>query len=296
MRYWLAMLIGLFGAVNAHAALRTETVEYHDGDTVLEGYLAYDDALQGKRPGILVVHEWKGLGSYAKRRADQLAQLGYVAFAVDMYGKGVRAADHTEAGKLSGIYRNDRQLMRRRIQAGLEWLKAEEHVDTTRLGAIGYCFGGTTVLELARSGASVLGVVSFHGGLGTSSPAAPEQVHAKVLVLHGADDSFVSQEEVAAFEQEMQAAGADYRGIQYEGAVHSFTVPEAGNDPSQGMAYNPEADQKSWEEMKAFFKTLFQESDLQNAKSGASYRGAWHLSFSWLTPGYSCCARNLNSG
>lgn len=257
-RRWLAvMTIAVLWAGQAQAAVHTEPIEYQHGDVLLEGYLAYDDATKIKQPGVLVVHEWKGLNEYAKQRAEQLALLGYVAFAVDMYGKGVRARDHEDAAKLSGIYRKDRQLMRGRIQAALDVLKQQEQVDPERIAAIGYCFGGTTVLELARSGADVLGVVSFHGGLDTPNPGDAKQIKGKVLVLHGADDSFVTPEQLAAFEQEMQQAGVDYRLVQYPGAVHSFTVREAGNDPSTGMAYDPEADQQSWEAMKAFFQELF---------------------------------------
>ena len=248
----------------AQAQVHAEPLEYRHGDAVLEGYLAYDDSIAGPRPGVLVVHEWKGLNDYAKRRAEQLAQLGYVAFAVDMYGKGVRAKDHAEAAKLSGIYRSDRQLMRGRIQAALDVLRGLERVDAQRIAAIGYCFGGTTVLELARSGADILGVVSFHGGLDTPTPAQAGQVHARILVLHGANDPWVTQEHVAGFTQEMQAAGARYTVIQYEGAVHAFTVPEAGNDPSTGMAYNKTADRRSWEAMQAFLSEVFAASEVSN--------------------------------
>ena len=250
---WVALLLfGALGATPVDAALQSRTVEYTHGQTLLEGYLAYDDGAQGKRPGVLVVHEWKGLNDYAKRRANQLAELGYVVFAVDMYGKGKRASDHTEAAELSGAYRNDRRLMRARIRAALDWLTQQPQVDASRIAAIGYCFGGMTVLELARSGADVRGVVSFHGGLDTPNPADAKQIKGKVLVLHGANDGFVTHDQVQAFEQEMQQAGVSYRLIQYPGAVHSFTVPEAGSDPSTGMAYNPEADRQSWAEMKAF--------------------------------------------
>ena len=259
--FLLALALGW--AIPAQAAVRTETVEYRQGETVLEGHLAYDDATQIQRPGVLVVHEWKGLNDYAKRRAEQLAGLGYVALAVDMYGKGVRAQTHDEAAKLSGAYRNDRPLMRRRILAGLEELKRHPQVDPVRIAAIGYCFGGTAVLELARSGADVAGVVTFHGGLSNPAPEDARNITGKVLVLHGADDKFVSPEEVDAFKNEMDAAGADYTFIAYPGAVHGFTVPSAGNDPSAGMAYNVEADQKSWEAMRDFFSRLFQESELK---------------------------------
>jgi len=245
-----------FGA-DVRADVKLEAVDYRHGEVQLQGFVAYDDGFQGPRPGILVVHEWMGLGEYAKQRATQLAQLGFVAFAADMYGKGVYAKDHQEAGQLAGTIRNDRTLMRGRIQAALEVLKNNPRVDIQKLGAIGYCFGGTSVLELARSGAEVDGVVSFNGALGTPMPAKPGAVKAKVLVCHGAADTFVSQEEVAGFEQEMREAGVEYRLVQYPGAVHSFTVKEAGRDPSKGMAYNDEADRQSWNEMLHFFQALW---------------------------------------
>ena len=264
MKPLLTLLVALVWTVEVQAAVQTSVVEYTHGDTTLEGFLAYDDAIQGKRPGVLVVHEWKGLNKYAKRRAVQLAELGYIAFAADMYGKGVRAKNHTEAAQLSGIYRKDRQLMRARITAALEVLRRNELTDPERIAAIGYCFGGTTVLELARSGADLVGVVTFHGGLDTPNPADAKSIKCKILVLHGADDHFVTPEQVAAFEEEMRQAGVNYRLIKYPGAVHSFTVPEAGNDPSTGMAYNEAADKASWEAMKAFFREVFGESETKN--------------------------------
>ena len=257
-------LAAVVWAGKSDAAVHTETVGYHHGDAVLEGLLAYDDASQAKRPGVLVVHEWMGLGDYAKRRAQQLAELGYVAFAADMYGKGVRAKDHAEAAQLAGVYRNDRALMRARILAALEELSKHPLVDPSRIAAIGYCFGGTTVLELARSGADVVGVVSFHGALDTPKPQDAKNIKGRVLILHGANDPFVKKEQVAAFEEEMRQAKIDYRLIVYEGAVHSFTVPGAGNDPSNGMAYNADADRRSWEAMKVFLSELFQEPPLKH--------------------------------
>ena len=256
LRHFLALCVVLLCSVEAQAAVKTEMVQYRHGDTILEGVLAYDDLPSAPRPGVLVVHEWKGLGEYATRRAEQLAQLGYVAFAVDMYGKGVRAKDHTEAAALSGIYRNDRGLMRGRILAALETLQKNPLVDRERIAAIGYCFGGTTVLELARSGADVLGVASFHGALDTPNPEDAEQIKGKVLVLQGGSDPY-TRDQVPAFEQEMKQAGADYRLIIYEGAVHSFTVPEAGNDKSTGAAYDEDADKRSWEALREFLKGLF---------------------------------------
>lgn len=253
----LAVVVIVGGPVGTAAHVTTQAVEYRDGETVLEGYLAYDEHMEGKQPGVLVVHEWKGLNDYAKGRAEQLAGLGYVAFAVDMYGKGVYAKDHTEAGQLSGAFRNDRQLMRRRIQAALDVLKQRPMVDPQRIAAIGFCFGGTTVLELARSGAPVIGVISVHGALNTPNPQDAQNITGRVLVLHGTADTFVSQDEVAAFEQEMEQARVDYDVIQYDGAVHSFTVPEAGNDPSKGTAYHPEAAAQAWEEIERFLGELF---------------------------------------
>lgn len=246
----------LLQAAAACAAVQGETVEYRHGDAVLEGYIAYDDSSEEKRPGILVVHEWKGPGEYSQRRARQLAELGYIAFAVDMYGKGVRPQTHEEAAKVSGIYREDRALMRERVKAALEVLKKHPLADDSRLGAIGYCFGGTTVLELARSGEDIKGVVSFHGGLSTPTPAGKD-IKAEVLVLHGANDTYISREDVEAFRKEMENSGARWTMKEYPGAVHSFTVEEAGNDVSKGAAYDPAADKASWDEMKAFFDRLF---------------------------------------
>jgi len=255
---WVMACSLVVGPMQAHAALHTQTVEYRDGETVLEGYLAYDDISDAKRPGILVVHEWMGLGPYVKHRAEQLAELGYVAFAADIYGKGVRVKDQKEAAELAGYYRGDRPLLRARVEAGLDVLKRHPLVDTKRLAAIGYCFGGTAALELARAGAPLQGVVSFHGGLDTPTPQDAVHIKARILVLRGADDPFVPPDQVAAFEKEMQDAIVDYRIVTYPGAVHSFTLPDAGNDPSKGAAYNPEADRQSWAEMKQFFATIFQ--------------------------------------
>jgi dienelactone hydrolase len=244
-------------AFSAEARVNTETVAYRDGDTILEGFLAYDDAVKGKRPGVVVVHEWWGLNDYAKGRAEELANLGYVAFAIDMYGKGVRAKTAEEAGKLAGIYRSDRKLMRRRAAAGLEVLKKYPLTDTNRIAAIGYCFGGGVVLERARGGADVAGVVSFHGNLDNPNPADAKDIRASVLVLHGADDPFVKQEQVDAFWDEMKKTSADWQVNIYSGAVHSFTNPASGNDPSKGLAYNEKAARRAWSAMKLFFGEIF---------------------------------------
>jgi dienelactone hydrolase len=242
----------------AFAAIKTEMIEYKEGDTTLEGFLAYDDSIVSKRPGILIVHQWKGVGDYEKKRAEMLAKLGYVAFAADIYGKGVRPATMQEAGAMAGKYKNDRPLLRKRVRAGLDQLRKAKNVDSSHVAAMGYCFGGTTVLELARSGADVRGVVSFHGGLSTPTPEDAKNIKAKVLALHGADDPNVPPPEVQAFEEEMRKAKVDWQLVSYGGAVHSFTDWNAGNDNSRGAAYNEKADKRSWEAMKSFFSELFQ--------------------------------------
>ncbi len=242
---------------NAWCEIKSIPVEYKQGDTVLEGFLAYDDAQAAqKRPGVIIVHEWKGLNEYAKTRARKLAELGYVAFAADIYGKGVRPATGEEAGKIAGVYKNDRELTRKRAKAALDYLSQDEHVDSFKIAAIGYCFGGMVVLEMARAGFPLSGVVTFHGSLSPKLPPAGA-VKSKLLVLHGALDPFVKPEEVAQFKAEMKKANADMRFISYEGAVHSFTNPESGDDPTKGVAYNAKADEASWEEMKKFFSEIF---------------------------------------
>jgi len=262
MRYITLPLIcsifALFTGLNsASAGIRTQDVEYTQGGIVLEGYLAYDDGIKGKRPGVLVVHDWTGLGPYVKMRCDQLAKLGYIAFAADIYGKGVRPATHEEAGKVSGMYVKDRALMRARVKAGLDELMKNKLTDSSRIAAIGYCFGGTAVLELARSGADIAGIVTFHGMLANPNPDNAKNFRTKLLVQQGADDPFVDRKQLDAFIDEMRKTKADWRIIIYGGAVHSFTVPEAGSDPSKGMAYNESADRRSWQAMMDFFGEIF---------------------------------------
>jgi len=241
----------------ARGEIVTKTIEYKQGDTTLEGFVAYDNSIKTARPGVLIVHQWKGLGDYEKMRARMLAEMGYVAFACDIYGKGIRPASMQEAGAQAGKYKNDRALLRKRVQAGLETLLKQEGVDRKRVAAIGYCFGGTTALELGRSGADIQGVVSFHGGLSTPTPEDAKNIKAKILACHGADDPNVPPPEVAAFEKEMRDAKVDWQLIAYGNAVHAFTDKSAGNDNSKGAAYNEEADRRSWHAMKDFFAEIF---------------------------------------
>ena len=257
MRNRLLPIIVIMATLNARGEVVSKPVEYKQGDTVLEGLSVYDDAIQGKRPAVLVVHQWKGLGDYEKKRAEMLARLGYNVLAADIYGKGIRPQTPQAAGAEAGKYKNDPALLRARVRAASEVLARHELTDPKRMAAIGYCFGGTAVLELARSGADIAGVVSFHGGLSTPSPADGKNIKAKVLALHGADDPHVSPKEVAAFEDEMRQGGVDWQLIAYGGAVHAFTDWNAGTDNSKGAAYNERADRRSWEAMKQFFAELF---------------------------------------
>jgi dienelactone hydrolase len=257
MKRFIGMVAGLALAATAQAALHTETVEYKHGDTTLKGYLAYDDAVKGKRAGVLVVHEWWGLNDYAKHRAEMLAQLGYIAFAADMYGDGFNTASPEEAGKHAGQFQSNRSLARERLTIALDVLRKNKLCDSKRIAAIGYCFGGMCVLELARSGADIAGVVSFHGSLNTPNLADAKSIKCKVLVCHGANDGFESPEEVAGFQKEMRDANVDWQMNIYGGAVHSFTNPESDKFGIPGVGYNQRAEKRSWEAMKLFFAEIF---------------------------------------
>ncbi|RNI32049.1 dienelactone hydrolase family protein [Rufibacter immobilis] len=257
-KHYFLLILFLMAHLSTQAQqIKTQLVEYKEGTTTLEGFMAYDASKKGKRPAVLVVHEWTGINDYTKKRCEQLAQMGYVAFAADIYGKGIRPQSSQQAGAEAGKYKNNVPLLRSRVAAALAQLKKQPNVDASKVAAIGYCFGGTTVLELARSGADVAGVVSFHGGLGTPNPADAANIKAKVLVAHGAVDPFVPKAELDGFLKEMNDANVDYQFIAYSNAVHSFTNPEAGNDNSKGAAYNAAADRRSWEAMKQFFAEIF---------------------------------------
>ena len=256
MKQTVIVLAILVLASAARAGLVGRAVEYSQGGAALEGYLVYDDAVQGKRPGVLVVPEWWGLNDYARKRADDLACLGYVAFAADMYGKGVVTTDAKKAAELSAPFRGT-PLMRERAKAGYDVLAKHELVDPERTAAIGFCFGGTTVLELAYGGAPLAGVVSFHGNLPAPKPEDLPNIKASILVCHGADDFFVAPEDIDAFQKAMREARADWQMVSYGGAVHSFTNPDAGKAGIQGVAYNEKAALRSWRHMEAFFDEIF---------------------------------------
>jgi dienelactone hydrolase len=243
-------------SISGHAALHTETVEYRADKVVLNGYLAYNDSVDGQRPGVLVVHEWTGLGEHPKNSARKLAELGYIALAVDMYGGGKVTEDTKEAAALSSHIKKNPDLARARFTAAMDFLKNHRVCDPDRIAAIGYCFGGTVVLEMARSGVDLDGVVSFHGGLKSALPENKRTIKAKILVCHGADDPHVPAEEVAAFQEEMRQAGADWQFNAYGGAVHSFTNPAAD---SESARYNADAARRSWEAMKIFCREIFGE-------------------------------------
>lgn len=243
----------------AGPSLTEKTVEYKDGDQAYEGFLAMPKAVNKQGlPGVLIVHNWMGVSDETKSKARELAKLGYIAFAVDVYGKGIRPKNAEEASKLATQYRgSDRTEFRKRLNLGLKQLQQIQGVDPQRLGAMGYCFGGTGAVELARSGAALKGVVLFHAGLDSPTPADGKNIRGKLLALHGADDPYVPAKDLAAFEEEMRSNKVDWQLVKYGNAVHSFTEKSAGNDNSKGAAYNADADRRSWAAMERFWKEVF---------------------------------------
>lgn len=254
----LAMAAGampLFAAV-ASAEVHTKEVEYRQGDTVLRGFIAWNDAAKGARPGVLVVHEWWGHNEHARNQARRLAEAGYVGFALDLYGKGKVATHPKDAEAFMTEATKDPVALAEKFHAALAQLKQDPHVDPGKIAAIGYCFGGAVVLGRARAGADLAAVVSFHGVLATTTPAEKGRVKARVLVLTGADDPMIPPDQVAAFEQEMTSAGATFWVVSYPGAKHSFTNPDADKRGLDALAYHAEADQQSWAAMLALFKEV----------------------------------------
>ncbi len=264
-RLWLvmagfAMLVAAVGSDASASTIEGKTVEYMAGQDHMKGYLAYDASAQGKRPGVLVVPEWWGVTDYARTRARMLAGLGYTAFVVDMYGQGRQANNPDEAQKLSSeVMKNFNTTGKTRFMAALDELKKQPTVNPDRIAAIGYCFGGGVVLNMARQGADLKGVVSFHGNLTPVTPAKPGEVRAKILVLHGEADTIAPPKQIAAFKEEMNKAGADYRVVTYPGAKHSFTNPEADQYAKRfnmPVGYNAKADKESWGEMRKFLQQV----------------------------------------
>jgi dienelactone hydrolase len=250
--FWSVLLLGLLAAT-ACAEVQTKTIEYQHDGTVFRGYLAWDEAIEGQRPGVLVVHEWWGLNDYARQRARQLAELGYVAFAADMYGEG-KTVDHPqEAGQMAAQVRANVQQWRGRATEALSVLKSQPHCDPERLAVIGYCFGGSTALQLAYSGADIDAVATFHAALPAPTPAEAQQIKAQLLINHGADDPFIAQDAIDTFRKTLDQAQARYEFVSYPGARHSFTVPSADAVGSEGMKYDESADKQSWNKMKTLF-------------------------------------------
>jgi dienelactone hydrolase len=261
MKYFLLLLVLLFSRF-AQAALHEENVDYKAGDTALKGYLVWDDSKGDKQPGVLVVHEWWGLNDYARQRARMLASLGYTALAVDMYGDGKTSEHASEASGFVKSVVEHEELGKQRFLAARDLLAKQPGVDAGKIAAIGYCFGGSVVLNMARIGVDLAAAVSFHGNLVTKTPAEPGKVKAQVLVLNGADDSFITVESIANFEREMQQAGVKYQFINYPGAIHGFTSPESdrlGKANNIPIAYNAKADKESWAAMLQLFQEVFKQ-------------------------------------
>ena len=238
----------------------TNRIEYPVGDTSHQGYLAYDDEMAATQPGVVIVHEWWGLNEYMVRRAHMFAELGFVALAIDMYGDGQVATSPDQAGTLMNGVLDDMDTGTAALRAGYDLLLAQAGVDAERTAAIGYCFGGAMVLQMARIGLALSAVASFHGALGSFHTAAPGGIRAKILVSHGADDSMVTMDDLEGFKQEMDAAQADYEVLLLEGAKHGFSNPQAdvnGEKYGIDLGYQQQADEQSWAAMQALFAHVF---------------------------------------
>jgi len=259
MKNFIISLLFAF-STTAHAMLVEQEIDYKAGNTTLKGFIVYDDAQKGKRPGVLVVHEWWGHNAYVRERARMLAKLGYVAFALDMYGDGKVATHPDDAKKFYNEIMQNMPLAKARFLASLKTLKNVNITDTDKIAAIGYCFGGAIVLQMAREGVNLDGVVSFHGSLSSPAPAQPGTVKAKILVAHGGTDPFIPATDITGFIDEMNKAGTDYQLEIYGEATHAFTNPNAtkvGEKFGLPLKYNQQADDASWAEMQRFFARIF---------------------------------------
>lgn len=244
----------------SHAEIKTKKITYQHAGTELEGVLAWDDSKSSPRPGILVVHEWWGLNDYAKSRAKQLAEMGYVAFALDMYGQGKVTNHPAQAGEWAGQIRENTDAWKARALAGLEILKQQPYVDNSKLAAIGYCFGGSTVLQLGYANVGLKGVASFHGAL-TPPSEEGDDIATKILICHGANDAFISEDSAQTIRQALTKRNADWQMIYYANARHGFTNPNAGDYGLDNLKYDKAADERSWEAMDEFFEELFEDDD-----------------------------------
>jgi len=249
------LVVVALGAM-AEAKVFTEEVSYEHDQVRLIGYLAYDDALKEKRPGVLVVHEWWGLNEYAKKRARQLAGMGYVAFAVDMYGEGKVTTHPEQAGEWTKMITGNVSGWQERANAGLEVMRKDPRVDPERIAAIGYCFGGATVQQMAYSGADLRGVASFHGSPLPVQEEQVKRVKAKILFLHGASDPLIKEAQIQSYVEAMNKSGLDWQMVFYGGAKHSFTNPDADKAGMEALKYHASADKRSWEHMKVFFEEV----------------------------------------
>ena len=250
-------IISIMISSGVSAKIVSETIEYKDGDVPLKGEIYYDDAIEGKRPGVLVVHEWWGLNDYARKRAEMLAAMGYVAFAADMYGDNKVTTHAKDAKGWMQQITSNVGAWQNRANLGLEVLKNHKLTDNDKTAAIGYCFGGATVMQMAYAGSDVNGVVSFHGSLPPASESQAKSVKTRIMVAHGNADPFVPAEKVSAFRSALDNAGVGYEFNGYDGAKHAFTNPGAGEYGMDALAYNEQADQRSWQAMQDFFAEIF---------------------------------------
>jgi len=255
--HMMVLLAAITITGTANAKVVTQSIDYLHGNVKLQGYLAFDDTNGGKMPGVLIVHEWWGLNDFARSRAEELAHMGYVAFALDMYGGGKSTEHPEEASAWMKMVNNNMENWQQRAMAGLDVLKKQPQVDTNRIAAIGYCFGGATVQVLAYGGADLKGVVSFHGSLLPPNAEQAGRTQAKILICHGAQDPMTTPDSMTAYIKAMNTAPIDWQLIAYGGARHSFTNPDADKRGMDALKYDPSADRRSWQHMVSFFDELF---------------------------------------